>query len=125
MIYVKVLLYIVIFLLVCAMIIQSKQSTSIMTNGYFAGKLIHFKRDDLLLNCMVSGNKARKFEFLCSQPRLPSRICSYGGIQSNAMSAIANIVFSRKSKSKFLYFTRKIPSWLKNNPIGNQNSTRI
>jgi 1-aminocyclopropane-1-carboxylate deaminase/D-cysteine desulfhydrase-like pyridoxal-dependent ACC family enzyme len=73
------------------------------------------KRDDLIA-CEFSGNKARKLYAYFKQ-NIQTPIVSYGSNQSNAMYSLSALA---KLKSvEFVYFTHHIPSYLKQNPIGN------
>ncbi|PID47813.1 MAG: 1-aminocyclopropane-1-carboxylate deaminase [Proteobacteria bacterium] len=82
----------------------------------FAGRPYFVKRDDLLTP--LSGNKARKLYGLMSQDLSGYRnIVSYGGTQSNAMLALAQ--FCQMLGISFEYFTRPVPKWLAENPLGN------
>ena len=112
-------------------------------------RLVYIKRDDALHlpYSNISGNKGRKFLSLNNIPALdfPDVIVSYGGPQSNAMVALAAIVSSKnallhngqkpldKDKEeidymmepgiepikRFVYYTKKIPRYLRQNPNGN------
>eukprot|EP01041_Mallomonas_annulata_P004862 gene4862-9690_t len=86
------------------------------------GKGIHIKRDDMLNINNLSGNKARKFLEFSQMNPFPSIIASYGGHQSNAMLAIAKVVNSHPN-SKFLYYTKKIPNFLKSSTSGSLSSS--
>ena len=82
----------------------------------FAGRQYTIKRDDLLLP--IGGNKARKLFHLSQQDlsHLDS-IVSYGGAQSNAMLALSQ--FCQLKSIRFDYYTRPVPKWLKQKPLGN------
>lgn len=101
-------------------------------------RLVFLKRDDLLKlhGSQISGNKARKFLTLNSMSAFPSCIVSYGGPQSNAMVALAAMVHSRNvaaatesdevaasnndpRRKRFVYYTKKLPRFLRNQPSGN------
>jgi len=108
-------------------------------------RILYVKRDDLLRldRSGVSGNKARKFLALneLDAADFPDVVVSYGGPQSNAMVALAAIVSSknvnddaddgsksvvpekgmgkRKRRRRFVYYTKKLPRWLRNQPSGN------
>lgn len=75
------------------------------------------KRDDLL-HPLFSGNKARKLYYYLSQP-LPHihRLISYGGNQSNAMLSLAAL--AQLKQWQFIYYTKPLPRFLKQQPIGN------
>lgn len=80
------------------------------------GRQYFLKRDDLLTP--ISGNKARKLEGLLNQDLSKlQRIISYGGAQSNAMLALAQL--ARLLDVRFDYYTRPVPKWLKVSPNGN------
>ena len=82
---------------------------------------VFVKRDDTLNleTSHVSGNKARKLFSLNSMPLSNNEtIVSYGGPQSNAMVALAAITNSKKN-CNFVYYTKVIPRFLKQNPAGN------
>ena len=113
-----------------------KTTTPITTVTLF-GRVMHIKRDDL--SCytdddnyrtassspfIINGNKVRKFRYLIDRyatdkeaPR-HTVIATCGGYQSNAMLALARIAAMNKSIS-FYYFTKEIPSRIKNNSVGN------
>lgn len=113
-----------------------KTTTPITTVTLF-GRVMHIKRDDL--SCytddnnfrtassspfIINGNKARKFRYLIDRyatdkeaPR-HTVIATCGGYQSNAMLALARIAAMNKNIS-FYYFTKEIPSRIKNNSVGN------
>lgn len=70
----------------------------------------------------LSGNKIRKFYFLLTnkfdQRMNNSIVISYGGLQSNSMNAIA-LITSYFMNCQFIYFVKKYPKYLQNNPHGN------
>eukprot|EP01033_Poteriospumella_lacustris_P005528 gene5528-3942_t len=81
---------------------------------------IYFKRDDLFAfpdAPHVTGNKVRKLHQLYHEQRLPPVVVSYGGVQSNAMRALAALCQLRGSS--FVYFSRPVPEQLRRDPIGN------
>jgi 1-aminocyclopropane-1-carboxylate deaminase/D-cysteine desulfhydrase-like pyridoxal-dependent ACC family enzyme len=82
----------------------------------YAGRKYIIKRDDLLLP--IGGNKARKLYHL-SQQNLSKvkNIVSFGGAQSNAMLALSQ--FCKFHNIQFEYYTRAVPKWLKQKPLGN------
>ncbi len=84
---------------------------------YFRDELIFLKRDDLL-HIDFSGNKARKFEYflLGNFPQI-KRVVSYGSNQSNAMYSLS--VLAKMKNWEFIYFCDHIPSFLRENPVGN------
>jgi 1-aminocyclopropane-1-carboxylate deaminase/D-cysteine desulfhydrase-like pyridoxal-dependent ACC family enzyme len=83
----------------------------------FRGREIYVKRDDAL-HVDFSGNKARKFHWFLNQKFLHvKRVVSYGSNQSNAMYSLS--VLARMRGWEFVYFCNQIPSFLKENPIGN------
>jgi len=82
----------------------------------FSGREYIIKRDDLLLP--IGGNKARKLYHLSQQDLSKvDKIISYGGAQSNAMLALSQ--FCQLRSIQFDYYTRPVPTWLKQKPIGN------
>lgn len=126
---------------------HSPSTSSPVESISIRGRNVYFKRDDLiqLPGSGVSGNKARKMLALNQIPAtdFPECIASYGGPQSNAMLAIAAIVHSKNleldllmgkngtngtldndfvpsySPRRFVYYTKTIPRFLKQNPSGN------
>jgi 1-aminocyclopropane-1-carboxylate deaminase len=94
-------------------------------------KLIYCKRDDQLRlpGSQIAGNKARKMLALNSMADFPTCVVSYGGPQSNAMLALAAVVHFQNEKSRlvkgdpkrkrFVYYTKKLPRFLRNQPSGN------
>ncbi len=83
----------------------------------FRGREIYIKRDDVL-HVDFSGNKARKFHWFLNQKFLNvKRVVSYGSNQSNAMYSLS--VMARIRGWEFIYFCNQIPSFLKENPVGN------
>ena len=82
------------------------------------GKRLFVKRDDkCCLRSGVSGNKARKLASLDAAVPLARVIGSFGGSQSNAMAALA--VLAHAHGSRFVYFTKPVPRWLRAAPSGN------
>ena len=80
------------------------------------GRQYFLKRDDLL--SPISGNKARKLEGLIGDDLGKVRqLVSYGGAQSNAMLALAQL--AHLLKIRFDYYTRPVPKWLEASPNGN------
>ena len=108
-------LYRLLFLLISMRVFSS---FSKVTSHDILGKQIFIKRDELNFISEVNGNKSRKLKFLINELNLYDTIVSYGGVQSNAMSAIGKIVRSIPNK-KFIYITKKLPKFLLNNPSGN------
>ncbi len=89
---------------------------SVVDEIRFRGRCWFVKRDDLLTP--FSGNKARKVEGLLQRDwRGVSRIISHGGAQSNAMLALARLAAFQGAA--FDYYTRPLPCWLKQTPVGN------
>ncbi len=83
----------------------------------FRDKTFFIKRDDLL-DRDFSGNKARKFYFFFKNEFSNiKRVISYGSNQSNAMYSIS--LLAEIKGWDFIYFVNHIPSYLKENPIGN------
>ncbi len=75
------------------------------------------KRDDLL-NRDFSGNKARKlYHFLKGDFPSVKRVISHGSSQSNAMYSLS--VLAKMRNWEFIYYTKHLSSYLKNNPQGN------
>lgn len=96
-------------------------------HGIFDDHLkVYVKRDDKLdlLGAGIHGNKARKLWGLASSYPLSSSrpfpaVClSWGGVQSNALAALAGFVCSVQQK-RLIYYTKTIPAWLKDHPVGN------
>ncbi|MEY4504973.1 MAG: 1-aminocyclopropane-carboxylate deaminase [Pseudomonadota bacterium] len=80
-------------------------------------KAFWLKRDDLL-DTHFSGNKARKFYSLLNADLSNFKtILSIGGVQSNAMYSLS--VLAKLKNLQFRYYTKKIPTYLKQNPSGN------
>ncbi len=83
----------------------------------FRGHELFLKRDDLL-HADFGGNKARKFfGFFLKDLSKYRKLVSYGGNQSNAMVSLA--AFARHHNLIFEYFTKPLPKFLKEYPIGN------
>ena len=101
---------------------------------------VYIKRDDTLYleGSRISGNKARKMLAIHDVPanEFPECIVSYGGPQSNAMVALAAVVnyknreaemgatsshdvHQKITKKRFVYFTKKLPRFLRDQPSGN------
>ncbi len=81
---------------------------------------IYIKHDShLRLESGISGNKARKLLAISQLPisEFPKTVCSYGGAQSNAMLALAAECSHRGSR--FVYYMKKLPRYLRQNPSGN------
>ena len=101
-------------------------------------RTIYIKKDDelVLSGSGINGNKGRKMWHLNNIPskNFPNLV-SFGGPQSNAMLALAAIVnyknrevVSSRSNThkdgellpiKFVYYTKKLPRFLRNQPSGN------
>jgi 1-aminocyclopropane-1-carboxylate deaminase/D-cysteine desulfhydrase-like pyridoxal-dependent ACC family enzyme len=79
---------------------------------------VFIKRADKIDFFGLSGNKAYKACHLAMLKPFPRRIISAGGYQSNMMIALAKLV-SHHPGSLFTYFTRKIPSRVRQRPGGN------
>ncbi|MGK0255523.1 MAG: 1-aminocyclopropane-1-carboxylate deaminase [Arcobacteraceae bacterium] len=75
------------------------------------------KRDDLL-DKDFSGNKARKFLYFLEHdfPNI-TKLISHGSNQSNAMYSLS--VLCKLRNWEFIYYTNRLPSYLKENPQGN------
>ena len=119
---------------------NSPQQPSPVERLLIRDRLVYIKRDDLLRlsKSNVSGNKARKFLSLneLAAEFFPDVVVSYGGPQSNAMLALAAIVNSKNvnddvdsasssnaqmaaAKKRFVYYTKKLPRYLRQQPSGN------
>jgi 1-aminocyclopropane-1-carboxylate deaminase/D-cysteine desulfhydrase-like pyridoxal-dependent ACC family enzyme len=83
----------------------------------FENQLFYLKRDDLL-DKDFSGNKARKFHYFLTHdfPHI-THVVSSGSNQSNAMYSLS--VLARLKGWEFIYVCDHIPSFLKENPMGN------
>lgn len=83
----------------------------------FQNQFFYLKRDDLL-HKDFSGNKARKFHYFLTHdfPTI-KRVVSSGSNQSNAMYSLS--VLARLKGWEFIYVCDHIPSFLKENPMGN------
>ena len=83
----------------------------------FQNQLFYLKRDDLL-DKDFSGNKARKFHYFLTHdfPHI-KRVVSSGSNQSNAMYSLS--ILARLKGWEFIYVCDHIPSFLKENPMGN------
>mmetsp|Transcript_20040 Transcript_20040/g.49867 ORF Transcript_20040/g.49867 Transcript_20040/m.49867 type:complete len:561 (-) Transcript_20040:103-1785(-) len=106
-------------------------------------KRVYVKQDDQLRlsGSGISGNKARKMWTLNEIPahQFPSCLVSYGGPQSNSMLALAavanfknrelllnnnesideNMTNSSSLPVRFVYYTKKLPRFLRKQPNGN------
>ena len=83
----------------------------------FRDKTFLLKRDDLISK-YFSGNKARKIDwYIDNLPDSLETVVSYGSVQSNAMYSIAK--FCNLLGLNFRYYANHIPSFLKENPVGN------
>lgn len=76
----------------------------------FRNRRVFVKRDDKLILNGVRGNKARKFASLSDLKGIDG-IVSYGGAQSNAMLALANV--SRHNAVPFVYVSKPVPERIK------------
>ena len=99
-------------------------SSSPVTSIEVQGRYILVKRDDLFRDTEsigISGNKARKLCSLSKVPteEFPSCVVSHGGPQSNSMLSLAAVVHAKGPRSRFVYYTKKLPRWLRDNPSGN------
>jgi hypothetical protein len=85
------------------------------------GRQLHIKRDDLLyfddMEGKVNGNKVRKLHSLHHMKPFPKVVISAGGIQSNAMRALA--LLCQHKQSRVIYITSPISKSLKSTSIGN------
>lgn len=79
------------------------------------------KRDDQWrltgMGAGISGNKARKLLYFAEDDKVDEVVASFGGHQSNAMVAIAALC--RERGSRFVYLTKPVPKWLRQNAAGN------
>jgi len=83
----------------------------------FEGRTFHLKRDDLI-HPLLSGNKYRKlFSLIKTPPHAVDTVCSFGGIQSNAMLSIAALC--RMKGWRFAYTAKTVPASLRAAPAGN------
>jgi len=88
-----------------------------VTPFHFQGYDFYVKRDELI-DPLLSGNKYRKLYNLIQTPSSAySTINSYGGIQSNAMLAIAALC--QKKSWAFNYYCKPIPTRILEHPEGN------
>jgi 1-aminocyclopropane-1-carboxylate deaminase/D-cysteine desulfhydrase-like pyridoxal-dependent ACC family enzyme len=102
---------------------------SIITKTAINNRVLYIKRDDLRNLHGLTGNKSRKFQHLLekltsnTEGPPPQIVASYGGVQSNAMVALAKLVHTVKqqhsTQTQFHYFTRQLPSMLRSIPTGN------
>jgi 1-aminocyclopropane-1-carboxylate deaminase len=93
-------------------LIGTKTDTLTLDNHLF-----YVKRDDLI-SPYFSGNKYRKlYCLLKTAADTYTTLYSYGGNQSNAMVSIAHLCHQKGWK--FIYLTKQLPKWLKDNPQGN------
>ncbi|MDX8380585.1 MAG: 1-aminocyclopropane-1-carboxylate deaminase [Ghiorsea sp.] len=84
---------------------------------HFQGYDFYVKRDELI-DPLLSGNKYRKLYELIQTPSATySTIISYGGIQSNAMLAIAALC--QKKSWAFHYYCKPIQTRIQEKPDGN------
>lgn len=104
-------------------------SKSIVEPIEFRGRRIWLKRDDLITP--IGGNKARKcYGLFSGSDSVDSidfinsvdwdkveRIVSWGGAQSNAMLALAEV--AQLMEKEFVYYCQRVPGWLLSDPIGN------
>lgn len=81
------------------------------------GRDFFIKRDDMI-DPYLSGNKYRKLYTLLQTPKNTyTKVISYGGIQSNAMLALAAIC--KHKEWQFTYYTKKISPIVKAQEYGN------
>ncbi len=92
-------------------------SSSAFQSHFFQNRTFYLKRDDLL-HPDFSGNKARKFHYFLTHefPHI-KRVVSSGSNQSNAMYSLS--VLARLKGWEFIYVCDHVPSFLRENPIGN------
>jgi len=90
---------------------------SVIEKIQYNGKNYLLKRDDLI-HPEFSGNKARKFYYYFKADLSNyNTLVSFGGNQSNAMYSLSALAKLKKMNLK--YYTRPIPKFLKENPVGN------
>ena len=82
----------------------------------FLGRGWLLKRDDLL-DPELNGNKARKLYTFAANGFGADTVISYGGAQSNAMYSLSAL--AKKQNVRFVYYTKKLPETLRQNPSGN------
>ena len=83
---------------------------------------VYVKRDDLLYK-YFNGNKARKLHYyLLKDFKDIKYLVSYGGAQSNILVPL--ITLARFKKVKLIYYLKKIPKFLKQNPIANYKTAK-
>lgn len=124
----------------------ARRNPSPVESRLVRNRLVYFKRDDQIRlrdGAPISGNKARKMVALndLETKDFPSCVVSFGGPQSNAMLALAAIVHFQNQKAlselkssdnpqvnvttndvplkRFVYYTKKLPRFLRNQPNGN------
>ena len=89
---------------------------SVIETIHFNDRDYFLKRDDLLTP--IAGNKARKLHGLLQTDLSQyQQIISYGGAQSNAMLALAQLC--QLIDLPFHYCSRPVPKWLIKKPLGN------
>ncbi|BBG66233.1 pyridoxal phosphate-dependent deaminase, putative [Hydrogenimonas sp.] len=77
-----------------------------------------FVKRDELIDPRFSGNKLRKLYSLFKiESGSVEKVVSYGGSQSNAMLSIAYLCAMKGWR--FVYYSKKLPSWLQRAPSGN------
>jgi len=120
----------------CANLIVPKKAVASPYPSPMEAILVHnrrvlVKRDDLLRlpGSNASGNKARKMLALSliSTDEFPDAVVSFGGPQSNAMVSLAAIVAAKNAdidpssdeRKRFIYYTKKLPRYLRKQPNGN------
>lgn len=120
----------------CANLIVPKKAVASPYPSPMEAILVHnrrilIKHDDLLRlpGSNASGNKARKMLALSliSTDEFPDAVVSFGGPQSNAMVSIAAIVAAKNvdidpssdERKRFIYYTKKLPRYLRKQPNGN------
>lgn len=96
--------------------LQINWQDSVIQTIRFKNRDYFLKRDDLLTP--ISGNKARKLYGLLNTGFSGyQRLISHGGAQSNAMLALAQLC--QMIDLPFHYYSRPVPKWLRQNPLGN------
>ncbi|WP_089139759.1 1-aminocyclopropane-1-carboxylate deaminase/D-cysteine desulfhydrase [Vibrio rumoiensis] len=98
-----------------------KLANTPITHHTFNGHPFYLKRDDLL-HPEFSGNKARKFMALLEDdyPNVTTLI-GYGSPQANSLYSLAALAKLKGWQLEF--YVDHIPSWLKQNPVGNYQAS--
>jgi hypothetical protein len=115
--------------LIAHIIVLIMTARSLVIKSGINNRPVYIKMDHQREVCGLSGNKARKFQFLIKrlqEKRFPRILASVGGVQSNAMLSIARLVETANQKRDWTeqpcalhYFTKPLPSNLLASPTGN------